>query len=186
MGQGLDGVERPSAEFAVKTRESTFFKRLKVALDEFAAGADAEAGMNGRIDLTRASALGLLRCLHDNLRIELVQPAGDDDTILIDHPAMALLQDLADAVEDLNNAKTHDCLKPAKKSRGNSLARRTERERIELAILLEICSKDHSSLLAAAGAIVKRGRAAGKLRNLSANQLVNVRKVALRTGRVRF
>jgi hypothetical protein len=80
---------------------------------ELRARLDDMMGRQGAQALTRVNAICLLRAISDGLKPSTDKTVGhvDDGIIVTDHPALALLDDLIDALTDLDNGKTHDVFK---------------------------------------------------------------------------
>ncbi|MCZ8135509.1 MAG: hypothetical protein O9266_04330 [Porphyrobacter sp.] len=177
MKSGLDAITETEAEFAVQVSGKYSFDDLKAALERFANEAEREESSEDRIELTRASALGLLHCLLDSLSAPMRQPLVDDPSVRLDHPAITLLRDLADAIEDLDRQKTHTALKRSSGKRGGSDLKRLRREKEERAIALEIIKKEESlSFVGAEERFKKPTRRSGKPSFSIINQRKGVRK----------
>lgn len=165
---------------------------LKSALEQFAADAEFEDGSEDRIELSRKSAIGLLECLYESLRFEFGRPIEGDPTIVLEHPALTLLLDLKDAIEDLDKPKHHPALQPGSGKGGRMLPKRLERERYEIALLLEVYRRSDGKAPHAKNKNKPLNEAASELARLlkrgrlwpgvTPSDLIHTRKWALRNG----
>lgn len=106
---------------AIADMEAT--QQLRVSLDLLAAKLSEKPEPCELLPVTRANVIALLNCLRgslsENLRCRLSNT--EDPVILLDHPAMTLLDELIRALKDLDNAKTHPLFDAPKTSKGASL-----------------------------------------------------------------
>lgn len=182
MKGGLEAITEVEADLRVRISSRYSFADLRAALDHFVQCAELEDGSEDRIELTRASALGLLDCLLQTLARPMRQSAVDDPHVSFDHPSITLLRDLRGAIEDLDKQRTHKALEPAFSNRGRSLPKRSEMYNLELVRLLEIYAElDGMTLKAASKRLATDLQAQGR-RGISAQKLLNLRKVAIRNG----
>ena len=94
----------------------------------------------GALVLTRDSALALLRAISEGLKPSMdlfVGPAGEDVLLVKNHPALNLLDELIDALADLDNGKPHRALKPASYAANASLSASQRKWDDELLIAVE-------------------------------------------------
>jgi hypothetical protein len=120
---GLAGnlVER-AMEVAREAHDGQVMANLRAELDELMKRPGAHI-------LTRGNALALLAALSENVTSATNAPigmVGTDQMLVRPHHAMALLDELIDALHDLDSGKTHSALKPASYAANASL---TTRER---------------------------------------------------------
>jgi hypothetical protein len=75
----------------------------------------------GPMELTRENAIGLLKIISEALDAPMLQQSNSG--VFVEHGAIDLLRKLIDAIEDLNDGKTHHALKPAAAGANASLSR---------------------------------------------------------------
>ena len=91
--------------------------------------------------LTRDGALALLRAISEGLKPStdlFVGPVGEDVLLVKNHPALNLLDELIDALADLDNGKPHCALKPASYAANASLSTSQRKWDDELLIAVEV------------------------------------------------
>jgi hypothetical protein len=115
---GLANAEVNRAlELARNARDARTVAELHACLDEIMNQPDATK-------LTRKNGLALLRIISEGLKPSTDKPVGVLDTgqvVVVAHPALALLDDLIDALADLDRGKTHAALKVASEAENAAL-----------------------------------------------------------------
>jgi hypothetical protein len=132
------------------------------------------------ISLNRDNVIAALDCVRDILSTlvpkVLFEPRDDDSfDVVTDHPVAKLLGDLANALSDLDNAKTHPIFKTPEFSKGHSLSASELAFRTEAVTLVRIHQKERKlrSYEDAAKEIAKMSRlAVGRKRGLKAKDLL--------------
>jgi hypothetical protein len=113
-GRGLAGaatdtdIER-ALDIARDAQDAKTMRDLRARLDTM-------MEREGPHVLTRDTALALLRAIADGLKPStdlVVGSVGEDALLVQNHPALNLLDELIDALVDLENGKTHCAFKPA-------------------------------------------------------------------------
>ena len=79
------------------------------------------AETTGPVNLTRQNAIALLKIVSETLDEPMLQQSTSG--VFIEHGAIDLLRKLIDAIEDLNDGKTHHALKPTATAANASLSR---------------------------------------------------------------
>jgi hypothetical protein len=158
---GLIGRKLGEAlEIARQAHDEQIMANLRIELDELTKRPGAHI-------LTHDNVLALLRTLKKALSPafhQAVGEAGPDQTLVIDHPSMALLEELIDAVSDLENGKTHSALKPESYAANASLTTRERKWDDELldAVIVVQRSKGFKTRKEAEKFLVERLNQAGK------------------------
>jgi hypothetical protein len=125
---GLGGASNADIERAVEMARNAHDAR---SMCELRANLDKIMERPGARILTRKSALALLRAISDGLKPSTDKPIGrfDDTTILENHPAIELLDELIDALSDLDRGVPHPAFKTVA---GNASLGIRKRQRDEL------------------------------------------------------
>jgi len=133
--QALAVAREVEAQHTRKEADAVAMRNLRASLDALASGKKA-------IELTRPNVFALLQVLADGLRpaTEVAIGVMPDDVRLVvtDHPAIALLDNLVGALNDLDNGKTHETLKPSPYGAKASLTAEEIRERDALLQTVDI------------------------------------------------
>jgi hypothetical protein len=108
---GASGADIERAlEIARDAHDAKVMRDLRANLDKIMERPGARV-------LTRDKALSLLRLVRNGLRPATEAPVGKTETgltIVVDHSAIALLDEFIDALCDLNRGHPHDLFKPAR------------------------------------------------------------------------
>ncbi len=146
----LSVAETPDHELSVFPHSASLFadgmemQKLHASLDAIADAYGQGPETDGKIPLNRPNIVAFLNCLYLGIRPNLVRAANlvysaeDEPKVVLDHPAMVLLRDFIDALEDLDNAKTAPVFNSAQNSKGAALKRSEMRRRDELLTLVEV------------------------------------------------
>lgn len=160
-------------------------RQLRDALDAFASQHGDGRGPDAKIPLERLNVITLLTQLQVGLTHRLMGPAylpsDDEDApeVILEHPAISLLQDFISALYDLENAKTNEVVKPSKQPRGSPLWRSEVRRRHALFELVDVIKIDQNMRNRA---LAERKledwliRTLGRAKATNAKQLVEMRK----------
>jgi hypothetical protein len=116
---GLAGAEVQRAlSVAQEAHDAHVMRLLRVSLDQI-------MSRKGAAILDRRNALALLRAVSDGLKpatVVVVGRTSAGQSLVVDHPAVANLDELIDAIADLDQGKTHLALKPASRAANASLS----------------------------------------------------------------
>lgn len=109
------------------TREQTDI----IAMAELRKKLDALMSDRKKQELTRPNAIALLETIRDGIGPSLEKPidiTGEGDVIYVDHPGVALLEDIVDSLLDLDDGKTNQALKRSSMGANASLPRKQRKQ----------------------------------------------------------
>jgi hypothetical protein len=158
LGASNADVER-ALEIARDAHDAKVMRDLRARLNELMKRPGARV-------LTREKALSLLRLVRDGLRPATEVPVdttGSGEIIVVDHSAIALLEELIDALSDLNRGHLGDLFRVSRKRGAPPLSiKQRKRDQVLLDSVIIVKNwKGYKTLAEAENYMVRRWRQAG-------------------------